>query len=89
MIKDYHNTGLSPYFVELSEQPYLVDSIVLLIYLEDEIIEMPIAIGFNEFTVDLESIESKDLDTIRIRYRYQGINGIYCYSEEKILRIEQ
>ncbi len=88
-IKDYHNSGLSPYFVELSEQTHLVDSITFLIYIGDEIIETPITPGFNEFIVNLDSIESNDFDTIKVRYRYQGINGVYCYSEEKILTIKE
>lgn len=85
-IKDY---GLySDDFVELSERKELISKIYLIIEINEQTQEIPLSIEKNAYTVNLQSITVGNNPIINISFKYQGYNGVYCYSEPKIISME-
>ena len=87
-IKDYTHGNLIPDFPWLSETKERTNRVVILIEINDKIVEIEMNQNKSTYTHIFDSSDLSSDDTISVKFRYQSITGIYCYSEEIIIKVE-
>ena len=73
---------------ELSENKSYMDSMVIIIEIGNTTKYISMNKNKTSYSDILNNIDLSIYNTITITYRYQGINGSYCYSDEQIVTIK-
>lgn len=73
---------------KLSENSNPMNSITIILELDGKTVEINMDKSTTVYNGTFESVDLTNDNTISITYRYQGINGQYCYSEPSLIIIE-
>ena len=84
VIDDYRTEDMNRDAVALGERAEYIDRMTIIIEFDSQIIELNMNNNLYEYTYTFENIDTIKDSQILIRYRYQGLNGKYIFSNEYI-----
>ena len=88
IINSYDELGGTPSEMNLVDREHFLDRIAIIIEASGETITTQMNKSEFEYTIPVDSLDLSSDDTISVKFRYQSITGIYCYSEEIIIKVE-
>lgn len=87
-VGDYSISEQVQEYVKPNEKIEYLDRIAIIIESDCETIITQMNQTKFEYTIPVDSLDLSSDDTISVKFRYQSITGIYCYSEEIIIKVE-